>query len=99
MFVVGVGDDYLYYVGLLCVVQYGIVVVVEGVVGQVGVDIDQVYGYCGGKVFVYCICVCCVFLFFVYDCFVFFDFFVVVVDLVIFGYIVVIGVGGFVWCW
>ncbi|MNU92144.1 hypothetical protein D3C71_820530 [compost metagenome] len=49
MLAAGTGDDHLHHTGLACAVQHGIAVAVEGVVGQVGADIDQMHGGSRGR--------------------------------------------------
>lgn len=45
----GTGDDHLHHAGLARALQHGIAVAVEGVVSQVGADIDQVHGGATGQ--------------------------------------------------
>ncbi|MNI71217.1 hypothetical protein D3C73_1270780 [compost metagenome] len=49
MLAAGTGDDHLHHTGLACAVQHGVAVAVEGVVGQVGADIDQMHGGSRGR--------------------------------------------------
>jgi len=39
----GAGDDHLHHAGLACACEHGVAVVVEGVVGEVGADVDQIH--------------------------------------------------------
>ncbi|KAG1545715.1 hypothetical protein G6F50_013720 [Rhizopus delemar] len=52
----GAGDHHLHHAGLARAVQHGVTGAVEGVVGQVGADIDQVHGHRGRKVPAHCTC-------------------------------------------
>ena len=44
VFAAGAGDDDLCDAGVACALQHFVAVAVEGVVGQVGADIDQLHG-------------------------------------------------------